>query len=206
MPPQLRSKSRFLNLFEVSKWLQVVQTNLAKSPQTWTDEQRKGLDFLQNERELIVEMSALCQSIKYIGRTLKNKGLSAETTAEIRQYFEQNPHISPRFADFSTYILTYCEQQLSKVPAVQNLMVCSDIIESTFGKLKFKQRYASHQSFQQSVFIMPLYAKKISQQDCKQALEKYTNHEISQKITDRLTTNARTKRRIQHKKWEQNCA
>ena len=57
IPPKQRSKSRFLNLFEVVKWTEEVSASLATDNPIWTTELRQKLSFLGKYQALIAESS-----------------------------------------------------------------------------------------------------------------------------------------------------
>jgi hypothetical protein len=206
IPPKLRSKSRYLNLFEVVKWAESVSLSLKKDLVFWTDERRAALAFLDQYQPLIAEMNLICNAIKFSHKQLKNNGLSQKSVAEMTQYFQLNKVINAKYNAFEQYILSYYDDMMKRKPEQKNLIASSDIIESLFGKVKYRKRYLAYQSFHKSIFILPLMTKNISPVETKKALEKFTCKQILDKINDKLATSVRQNAVKNRKEWKKSSA
>lgn len=83
IPPNQRSKSRFLNIDIISNWgmkvLKALETN------TVSIEERKQLLWVKEKQALIEEMDTIINAVKQISILLKTNGLSKKTK---HQYFK----------------------------------------------------------------------------------------------------------------------
>lgn len=206
IPPKLRTKSRFLNLFEVVKWSKDISISLKKDLVFWTKERREGVAFLAQHQPLIDEMTLICNAIKFAHKQLKCNGLSNDSVQKITQYFDTNKHTNQKYNAFKQYLFEYQNEMINRKQDSQNLMASSDIIESFFGKVKYRKRYLTYQSFHKSIFILPLMNKNISKQNAKIALEKFTCKQIITKIEEQMVESVRKINHKMKKIWKQKSA
>jgi hypothetical protein len=206
IPPKLRTKSRFLNLFEVVKWTKDISNSLKKDLPFWTKERREGVAFLAQHQPLIDEMTLICNALKFAHKHLKNNGLSKYSIEKITQYFDKNQHQNHKYNAFKQYLLDYQNDMINRKPTAQKLIASSDIIESFFGKVKYRKRYLTYQSFHKSIFILPLMNKNISKENAKIALEKFTCQQIKLNIDNKLADSARQIKHKMNKIWNRKSA
>jgi hypothetical protein len=192
IPPQLRAKSRYLNIFEVVKWAHSIALVIEKDTQIFSIEVKKELAFLTEYKDLIDELSLISEAIKYTGKILKNNGLSNETAAKVQKYLADNPSENPQFIRFKAYILSYMNLMQERCLEHKNILISSDVIESIFGKVKYRKRFLSYQANHQAIVLLPLFTKRTPQKEAKVALEKVTCEEIIQIIKQNLATSTRT--------------
>ncbi len=133
IPPNQRSKSRFLNIDIMSKWGISVLLALEKHNLSLSDGDE--LKWLKKYKPFIIEMNSLISVIENISVLLKNEGLSNKTKAKsivLLKKCKKN-----RLKQFKKYMIGYFEEYGKQINSKTKKLLCtSDIIESTFGKFK----------------------------------------------------------------------
>jgi len=81
MPPALRSKARFQNLFPLMDWIENIRLQDSKLPR----EARHALEFIEEQKALIDELIMLKKVIKQMGSLLKVRGLKTTMRAFIAE-------------------------------------------------------------------------------------------------------------------------
>lgn len=145
VPPGLRAKSRFHQLFIVHKWARFILNSWDKIPEITKIE----LDFVKQEEALVVVMEQFHFLIDTFATIFKNRGIQkisiqqwqTQITAFLEDLEQYKSHVDQRVKSFIDAMNTYLEKQQAKFdnPNHDNqILCCSDIIESSFGKYKNK--------------------------------------------------------------------
>lgn len=136
-PPSMRSKSRFHQIFSVYKWGEFVMEN-------WTEFDQKAkeqLDFVQQQKDLVLMMKHFYKLIDVFAIIFKSKGIQKQSIEEweksVKQY-EQENELCDKAKQFITKMNDYLVQQQLQLPHQNQILCCSDIVESMFGKYKNK--------------------------------------------------------------------
>jgi len=168
MPPTMRGKMRFANIFPCVNWAE-------KMLGAWDDldkEVQHQLLFLQEQKEFIETLIQIAQIFKMVCATLKNKGFSL---TEKQQILDQLEPIQPKpnTCIFIQDCKDYLEKltQKSKQLDMEHVLCSSDIIESYFGKFKTKIDRNSRSGLTEFVFTIATFGKPFAKQDIKKALE-----------------------------------
>ena len=133
IPPNQRSKSRFLNIDIMSKWAMMALAALEKNNLTLSDEDE--LKWLKKYKPFLEEMSILISVIEKISVLLKNEGFSVKTKAKCKAFLKVCK--KNRLAQFKEYMMGYLKEYEKKINRKTKKLICtSDIIESTFGRFK----------------------------------------------------------------------
>jgi len=137
VPPGLRAKTRFHQLFIVHKWAQNILDDWPNIPVSVQEE----LAFVLKNKELIKTMETFHYFITEFARLFKSKGIQQNTRDSwnrlIDQYRKEKP-LSGRVEIFLQKMNDYLDRQQASLPNVEQIICCSDIIESMFGKYKNK--------------------------------------------------------------------
>ncbi len=133
MPPNQRSKSRFLNIDIISNWgmkaLKALETT------TISSEEREQLMWVKEKQSLIVEMNNIINAVKQISILLKTNGLSKKTKRQCTSILKQCKKGNMKI--FREHVIKYLEDNISNIQKRGEQLLCSsDIIESTFGRYK----------------------------------------------------------------------
>ncbi len=168
MPPTMRGKMRFANIFPCVNWAQ-------KMLQDWDNldaEVQQALVFLQQHKDFIETLIQIVQIFKMVCTQLKNNGFSLTKKQEIEEKLEQiNPKTNT--AIFIENCKDYLENlvQKSYLLEEEKLLCSSDIIESYFGKFKNKININSTNGLTEFVFTIATFGKPFAKEDVKKALE-----------------------------------
>lgn len=136
LPPQQRSKARFLNISEICIWAEKVLAHLP----TWQQSNEKLYAFLSpilTYKPLLQELIAVNKSIVRCLSVLKNGNACFSSIKQVYKSFVQLVGQKAKLVAHKTR--EYIADLLSKGLPI----VCSDVIESLFGKLKEKMGKAS---------------------------------------------------------------
>jgi hypothetical protein len=134
LPPNQRTKSRFMNLDILSDWGQKVLDYLDREE----IEQRAytELTWVKQYRELIDELAQINQVLAQIKTLLKTEGLSVISAKETKKILFKMEIRNERVKRLQDFIADFLDEQLSLVPQKKTILCSSDIIESAFGKYK----------------------------------------------------------------------
>ncbi len=130
IPPTQRVKGRFLNLYEMSDWAFCMVRSLERDILGGINSKiLNKLNQLLVYRELIYQIYYQCQASKKLNHVLKTEGLSVQSKEKGLQLLQA----SRADSYFKESASAYLEENIRPD---EQLICCSDIIESIFGKLK----------------------------------------------------------------------
>lgn len=174
IPPAVRNKLRFANVFGIILWAK----NLLD---TWTilpEEVQKELSFLQENKAFLEEFYQIQSQSLALQKLLKMQGYSAENHKKVIEILTKNKQKSyAKHAIFKQKTLDYLAILEAKKPKeLANIHCSSDSIESasecrTIGKLK--QKINPNSSRQMTVFVLTLASigSAYSEEEVKKGLE-----------------------------------
>jgi hypothetical protein len=154
MPPSMRGKLRFANMFPCIDWAK----SCLEKWETVSPSIQTSLGFLKHNQDFIAELGTIEKIFKLVCQTLKNKGFGQRQKAlifikNIEEYLEN---------------LTFKSQQLKE----EHVLCTSDIIESFFGKFKQKINPNSKSGLSEFIFTIANFTKSFTEVELKLALEK----------------------------------
>ena len=133
IPPNQRSKSRFLNIDAISKRGMKVLQALQKDE--ISSEDRLQLQWVKENDAFIIEIDLIMPAVQEISIILKNEGLSKQTKSRCISLLS-NCKIG-KLKIFKDYMLNYLDEYTKQISHRKEIILCSsDIIESTFGRYK----------------------------------------------------------------------
>lgn len=132
VPPNQRIVSRFMNLSPLFHWGNRILKLLDEKQLNESEEEKVG--FVNQYRELITQTNHLLGMINKIQKTLKNEGLSKDTSCQCIKLLEDIK--DERGLKVVAMIEAYFEETLQKMSEQETILCSSDIIESSFGKYK----------------------------------------------------------------------
>ncbi|MDZ7933541.1 MAG: hypothetical protein U5M51_00905 [Emticicia sp.] len=164
LPPTQRGKVRFANIFPVVNWASKQLEKWAEIPESV----RKDLSFLEQNRELIAQLMSLENTVGQICEILKNGGYSLENKGKLEAILAKQKH-----AIFRQKVGEYLERLEEKRGILnrENIVCCSDIIESFFGKFKLKIDNNSPKRMTEFMYTIANFGKDFSEAEIKCALE-----------------------------------
>ena len=172
MPPAVRSKSRFQNIFPIVTWAQQVSLHWDKLD----EQQKERLSFLPQSKGLLEELILLQQVITQMSELLKIKGMnkcSMEKCAQILSICQQG-----RPLEFKIRLLEAWQCYKERLDNNETLLCSSDIIESYFGRFKQKIKSNGMQAITETVLTMSGWATQVTKEGILTALRKVTIKDI----------------------------
>ena len=141
-PPALRKKARFHQIFAIYKWADMILEKWDLLPQAAKDE----LIYLKEHQKIIQTMKQIHSLIEDFSALVKGKGVHSHTeklwylTYEKRckEWTDKQDFIDTKLEKYHQTIVDYIIQTKKSLPDESQILCCSDIIESMFGKYKNK--------------------------------------------------------------------
>lgn len=171
MPPTMRGKMRFANIFPCVYWAQL---RLAEWD-SLSESVQQSLAFLKEKASLIDSLAKVSAVFKTVCATLKNEGFGVEQRASI---LSELATISASTTDEKAGIFVEnCKAYLenlatqSALLGYPHLLVSSDIIESFFGKFKTKINANNRSGLTEFLFTIANFSQSFSVEETKKALE-----------------------------------
>lgn len=133
LPPAQRVNARFMNLRPISDW-GIAVLNLLDNPAETFLSERNNLAWVNDYRDIIMELAMLNHMINSIQSLLKKNGLSKDTVQKCWKILDQAS--TTRLRQFKNSINEYLQKTMDILPNLDRLLCSSDILESSFGKYK----------------------------------------------------------------------
>ena len=142
IPPALRKKARFHQVLVVHKWAEAILRDWDKLPPPV----KKELEYVPQNRALVAELKQVHELAEKFFGIFKSKGVSEYTEqlwakickADYADILKDDSDKNRKLKQYLTTIDQYIAQTRSRFPEVGQLICCSDIIKSMFGKYKNK--------------------------------------------------------------------
>lgn len=166
--PNMRTKSRFLNLFEIVEWMRKILSAWEKLD----TEVRIELAFLHQYDSLIKELVCMLNLIKDLSAEFKTQGIDKNTQARVQVIFDKANSKCPNILDFNLKIKAYIDNMRTDFDENDTILCCSDVIESLFGKFKNRNQQGTTQGITDDMMVMTLFNGDFNQEQIFQAMEK----------------------------------
>ena len=174
MPPMMRGKMRFANIFPCVSWAKKMLDGMDALP----SEVQGQIAFLTANKELIASLVQVQDIFKTVCEDLKNKGFGVIQKQAILGKLaiiqaKAREGLEPKAATFMGNAKGYLENLETKSEGLgQDFLLCSsDIIESYFGKFKTKINPNSRSGMTEFIFTIATFGKHFSVEEAKKALE-----------------------------------
>lgn len=133
LPPQQRTKGRFMNLWSTCKWakkLVSIAKNMASEVRK--EDTYEKIKWILDFEDFIEQLYREQQLINRLNEILKKEGLSEKSIKACEEAIKR----SDLKEDFTKELQGYLERNFEKVQRQGSVICSSDIIESIFGKFK----------------------------------------------------------------------
>lgn len=192
IPPNQRSKSRFLNIDILSKW--AITALNAYNSNKLSNEEKKQLEWIKEIDCFVKEMDLLISKIQDISIILKNEGLSKETKGKCIKLLKNFK--KERLLEFKKHMIKYLnENTICITKHKEKLLCCSDVIESTFGKYKNELSKNPMCGITDLVLIIPAFTASLTPEWVKEAIDSCTVKDIQKWNKENLCASLLTKRK-----------
>ena len=197
IPPNQRSKSRFLNIDILSNW--AIKALTAYNSDKITDEERIQLKWVKDMESFIMEINLLISTIQEISIILKNEGLSKKTMKKCINCLKKcKKGKLLQFKELMTEYLKTHTKYITKYK--EKLLCCSDIIESTFGKYKNELSKNPMCGITDLVLIIPAFTANLTVEWINEAIDNCTVKDIQKWNKENLCNSLLAKRKKVFKK------
>jgi hypothetical protein len=192
IPPNQRSKSRFLNIDILSRWtigaLNVYDKNKLPAGQ------QQELKWVKDMEAFVVEMDTLVSLIQQVSVILKNEGLSKESMAKCAKCLKGCK--DGRLLQFKEFMSAYFKDNSGYITKrKEKLLCCSDVIESTFGKYKNELSKNPMSGITDLVLIIPAFTANLTTDWVCGAIDSCTVQDIKKWNKENLCNSLLSKRK-----------
>ncbi len=182
MPPNQRSKSRYLNLDDLINWGKNIIKYLEKleNKQELKVEELKMFKELSWVKEYIEELDLwgkMLTEIRAIEEKVKKEGLNQRIVAE---YSEKNRELKQNKNELiiREKIEEYLVEEARNIEENETLIMSSDVIESIFGKYKLLSKKSPLKEIRRMILAIPLSTIKITKELVKKGLSMVKNIDV----------------------------
>jgi hypothetical protein len=137
IPPKLRTKSRYLNINDISKWCINVFNYYEKNKEIKNEmeiEIYKKISWIIEYEDFIKNLLKLNKLVCGIEKILKCNGYSEKSWEKCKKLLENAK--GDKIEIFKQEFYKYAKELNEKSKGIKKLLITSDIIESSFGKYK----------------------------------------------------------------------
>ena len=133
LPPQQRTKGRFMNLWSTCKWAKkLVSIAKAMADETTKKDTYEKIKWILDFEDFIDQLHKEQQLINRLNEILKTGGLSEKSIKTCEEAIQE----SGLKENFTKELQGYLERNFEKIQRQGRVICSSDIIESIFGKFK----------------------------------------------------------------------
>jgi hypothetical protein len=176
MPPNQRSKSRFLNLDIISQWGNKV-INVLDNKQIKQSE-RDLLAWVGELKQFILEMQNIMSIIEKVSVILKHNGLNRKTYKACLKILKSSLQSTKQKA-FNTQFIEYLDKNMNQRSGKKETLMCtSDIIETIFGRYKNELNQNPMTGITDMALIIPAMTSKLSEEEIMKAIDGNTVKQI----------------------------
>ena len=177
MPPSMRGKMRFANIFPCVDWAK----SCLDTWDTFDKKVQESLQFLKEQKEFIDQLIEIGKVFKWVCAKLKIEGFGSQQKKDILEklsVFKVEKNTAIFVQNIKEYLknLSQKSTQLGK----EHLLCSSDIIESFFGKFKQKINSNSRRGLTEFIFTMANFSGNFTQNEIKNALENVKIKDLKQ--------------------------
>ena len=172
IPPNQRSKSRFLNIDILSDWC--IKVLIALEKNNLSQQERELLQWVYDKKDFIQEMDQIIRLIEELSVVLKYNGLNKKTAKECTQIMKSCKRTT-RQKQFKIMFNEYLENNTAIITKRNETLLCSsDVIESTFGKYKNVLNKNPMSGITDLALIIPAFTSTFEELEIKEAIDTCT--------------------------------
>jgi len=199
IPPNQRSKSRFLNLDILNEW--ATKALIAYDNNELTEEERLHLKWIKEIESFILELNILMSIIQEISIILKNEGLSKKTILKCIACLKKCK--KGKLKKFKDNMLVYLRENSKNISKYkEKILCCSDVIETTFGKYKNELSKNPMNGITDLVLIIPAFTATLTIESVNTAIDNCTVKDIKMWKKENLCNSLLAKRKTIFKNKE----
>lgn len=176
MPPSMRGKLRFANIFPCVTWAKKMIGQMDGLP----EEVQQELLFLKENTPFITSWLQIESIFKTVCERLKTRGyhkgdhqsILKEVVTKMQQQ-QTKEELAPKTVAFLENVGGYLQdlERKTELLSRDSVLCSSDIIESYFGKFKMKITPNNRSGLTEFIFTIATFGKQFSVEETKEALE-----------------------------------
>jgi hypothetical protein len=178
-PPALRKKARFHQIFAIYKWADMILEKWTLLPQAAKDE----LIYLKEHQKIIQTMKQIHGLIEDFSALVKGKGIHSHTEAlwhlmyekRCKEWTDKQGYMDTKIEKYHQTIVDYIIETKKLLLDESQILCCSDIIESMFGKYKNKGMASI---ITDDALKMAAYPHKIQKKEVNRAMVETKNKAV----------------------------
>ena len=177
LPPTMRDKDRFCRIFHLLDWLDRIDAYWNQLSAT----EKQHLAFTRSVAWLRRRCSQVRQLVELTAQVLKKRGLS-ETShqywqQQISKYLDKQPVVTQQARSFIKGVEAYFQSHAHIYADQDQVLCCSDVIESIFGRYKNK---GGMKVMSADILSIALYRQEITVDFVRQMLGNVSEQEVRQ--------------------------
>jgi hypothetical protein len=193
IPPNQRSKSRFLNIEILANWGMKALAALKKDD--LTQEEKELLQWVGDKKSFIEEMNQIIGIIEKLSVLLKNNGLSSSTKKQCYRLLK-NFNQTPRQYQFKKLFAEYVNTNATHIKSESKTLLCSsDVVETTFGKYKNELSKNPMNGITDLALIIPAFTSNLLDSEIKKAIDTCTCKMLKEWKVENLCDSLSSKRK-----------
>lgn len=194
IPPNQRSKSRFLNIDILTGWCMKVLTALKKDDLTMVE--KELLQWVNDKKSFIQEMDQIIVKIEELSIILKTNGLSSKTKKKCFNLIKTF-NKTPRQSQFKQLFEEYVNNNIIHIKRKSKILMCSsDIVETTFGKYKNELSKNPMNGITDLALIIPAFTSNLIDSEIKKAIDTCTCKMLKEWKVENLCDSLAAKRKM----------
>jgi hypothetical protein len=184
MPPNQRSKSRFLNLDIISKW--GTKTINVLDNKEIQEKERNLLRWIGKLKPFILEMQNIMSVVEKLSVLLKHNGLNQKTYKACLKILKSTQK-STKQKLFNALFIEYLDNNMNQRSSKkETLMCCDDIIETIFGRYKNELNQNPTNGITDMALIIPAMTSRLNKEEIMKVIDGNTAKQIKQWQKDNL--------------------
>lgn len=198
MPPNQRTKSRFLNIEILVHWAVDALTAIDNPNHPDKKLLKKHCGWLLEYRELIEQLKQFDLINKCVRQHVRECGLSSHTGDKVEILLHQamrSVSFNEQACQYAGDLIDFFTRQSSVVPPGEVWIGSSEIIESLFGKLKWIEQNQHKGGFTSLVLVIAACVGKIDAQIVQKAMLQITTKDVEAWTESQIGTTVLAKRR-----------
>ncbi|MFW5761708.1 MAG: hypothetical protein ACOCXH_12075 [Cyclobacteriaceae bacterium] len=194
IPPNQRSKSRFLNIDILTSWCSKVLIALNKDDLTIAEKEQ--LQWVADKEFFIQEMNQIIVKIEELSIILKTNGLNRKTKKECFNRLKTFDK-TPKQIQFKQLFEEYVNKNAVHITRRSKTIMCSsDIIETTFGKYKNELSKNPMNGITDLALIIPAFTSNLIEGEIKEAIDICTCKILKEWKVENLCVSLSAKRKM----------
>lgn len=191
MPPQQRSKSRFLNLPELAKWSQHMLLFIKNENLPEYDKIKEIFGWVLDYEIFLKKFCKEIELLQNFQAILKKFGLNHDSYNDAKNCID---HIEDE--SLSCSIQSYLEKEYEFFKKTNvSVLITSDIIESLFGKYKQFAKPHCLSEVNRLILLLPCICNKIAPEIIKKNFEQVNTNNVNDWIKNHASNTLLSKRR-----------